>query len=251
MTHRHVAAKLAGSVLLAVSAASPGCARDPAAAESRNPAFTPPTGPMLLTRTLIRPLSDGKQILTRRHYMVQIVPTPDGYRVEGRLVEVEVEAPPSLTALAAIERGRADNGLFPMLLDRAGRIVGSSAVTPDGSMERAVRIAGEQLGRTGLPAGDVRQARSFIAMMQARQARTEWPVDVFSPNPGLRREIRSVPLGEGREGKVTIELTGTREASDGAEIASLQRSVTTEYGGDTHVTRELWRLSRPAGISSR
>ena len=71
-------------------------------------AFSVPSGPLVLTRTLRRPLSDGVEIVSTRSYEIGIVPDGDGFRVEGRLLSSEVTAPPSLAALAALERNRPD-----------------------------------------------------------------------------------------------------------------------------------------------
>ena len=65
--------------------------------------FAPPQSSLVLTRELRRPLADGKEVVTRRSYEIAIVHDGDGYRVDGRLIDVEVDAPPALRALSTLE----------------------------------------------------------------------------------------------------------------------------------------------------
>jgi len=212
--------------------------------------FAPPRSHLLLTRTLHRPLPDGKAVVTRRSYEVQILRDGEGYRVEGRLVEAAVDAPPSLAALAEIERARPDNGMFPILLDAGGMIVGGGAVQSDGSLDRAAAIAVERIGGSGLPALDMLQAQSFVTQLRSRSARSQWPADIFHPAPGKRSESRAVPMPGGSQGQVTIEIEA-RGAGAGGLIAALERIVTTDLAGDHRVTREQWQLSRAPTADQR
>ena len=120
-----------GTICLAGSAAVMALAAfsTPApASEQRSAPFNPPMSPLLLTRSLHRPLPDGKAVVTRRSYEVRISRNAGGFIVEGRLIDCQVEAPPSLAAIAEIERRRPDNGLFPIMLDHRGMILGGTGV---------------------------------------------------------------------------------------------------------------------------
>jgi hypothetical protein len=205
--------------------------------------FAPPQAPLLLTRTLQRPLPDGKAVVTRRAYAVRIVRDGAGYRVEGNLAETRVEAPPALAALAEIERHRNDTGLFPILLDANGMIVGGGSVQSDGSFDRAAIVAAQAIGGSGLPGLDMLQAQSFVQQLRTRAARSIWPADIFHPIPGKRSETRAIAMPDGGEGHVTIAIE-TKGAGSGGQLALLGRVVTTDLAGDTRTTREEWQLSR-------
>ena len=97
---------LAGAAaIMPVGAA--GAAEPPAQAE-QPAAFVPPDAPMVLTRSLRRSLPGGAEIRTSRSYSIRFVREADGYRVEGALIDVAVDAPPALAALATLERARGD-----------------------------------------------------------------------------------------------------------------------------------------------
>lgn len=222
------------------------------AASAPTPAsnFSPPQAQLLLTRTLHRPLPDGKAIITRRSYAVRIFPDGDGFRVEGTLVEARVDAPPALAALAEIERRRPDNGNFPIMLDAQGLIIGGAGLQSDGSLDRAAIVAAEAIGKSGLPAIDMLQVQAFIRQLPSRAPRSTWPADIFHPAPGKRSESRAVPLPGGVVGQVTIEIETQGPAPDG-QLAALSRVVTTELAGDMRVTREQWQLARGLRDTSR
>ena len=230
-------------VLAALGSGAPAIAASP-------DGFAPPASRLLLTRTLSRALAGGKAVTTRRSYDVRILRDGDGYRVEGRLIEATVDAPPSLAALAAIERQRTDEGLFPIMLDARGMIVGGGAGQSGESLEHAAAIAAQRIGIAGLPAPEIRAAQSFIAQLQASSPRSQWPADVFHPQPGRRREQRAVTLPGGGEGNITIEIAGNGPGTSG-QIAALERIVTTQLGGDRRMTREHWQLSRTPEFSER
>ena len=221
-----------------------GALSAPAASAPSPPAgFAPPQAQLLLTRTLHRPLPDGKAIVTRRSYAVRIVRDGTGYRVDGTLVESRVDAPPALASLAEIERRRPDNGNFPILLDASGLILGGAGLQSDGSLDRAAAIAAEAIGDSGLPAIDMLQVQAFIKQLPSRAPRSLWPADIFHPAPGKRSESRTITLPGGAEGHITIEIEARGPAPDG-QLASLSRVVTTDLAGDMRVTREHWQLAK-------
>jgi hypothetical protein len=215
----------------------------PLAAAAPTALFAPPSGKLLLTRTLQRSLHDGKEVVTRRTYEVQIVREGAGYRVDGKLVDVQVETPPLLMALAEIERKRPDLGMFPILLDAQGMIVAGDSVHDDGSLDRASTVVSGRIANSGLPAIEMLQAQAFVKQLRARRPRSIWPVDVFNPGRQPERETRTVPVPGGGTGQVVIEMSSRAGAVDG-RISELERLVITDLEGDKRVTRETWRLSR-------
>jgi hypothetical protein len=215
------------------------------AAAKPSAVFAPPSGKLLLTRTLQRTLHDGKEVVTRRTYEVQFVRIGEGYRVDGNLVDVQVEVPPLLAALADIERKRPDNGMFPIMLDARGIIAGGDSVQDDGSLDRASTVVAGRFANSGLPAVEMLQAQGFMKQLRARRPRSLWPTDVFNPGPQPLMETRIVPVPGGGSGRVVIEMFAKSGAADGM-ITELERLVTTDLDGDKRVTRETWRLSRSA-----
>lgn len=104
--------------------------------------FSPPGEPLLVTRTVIRTLHDGKEIVARRSYLVTIEKDGDAYSVIGKLVASEITAPPALHALAELERARPDTGTFPIQLDRSGQARGDrNSSSPGGTHSDGARGA--------------------------------------------------------------------------------------------------------------
>ena len=145
--------------------------------------FRPPQEPMVLTRTLRKHLSDGAEIVTRRSYEIHFVPESGGYVVEGRLLSVLVDAPPALQALAEIERARRDKDMFPIKVDRTGRLVFGNAPKNSAELRLASAQSLRQVSEFGLSEQEGAQARAFVGQFEARQA-TRHGRKIFS---GLNR----------------------------------------------------------------
>ena len=212
--------------------------------------YSPPQFVLLLSRTLVRSLPDGKTITTRRSYEVRISRAGDGFRVDGKLVDVGVDVPPSLQAFAEIERRRPDNGLFPITLDGNGMIAAPGGPEQSAAVGQAANLLSERIGGTGLSALDMLQAQAFVARLRSGSARSQWPDDVFRPALGRRSESRTIALPEGREGQVLIEVEGQGAGPQG-QVAAVDRIVTTDLGGDRRVTRERWQISRYTASGER
>lgn len=202
--------------------------------------FSPPDTRLLLTRTLRSPLADGREIVSRRSYDVVIVPDGEGYRVDGQLVEVAVEAPAQLAPIAEIERRRPDTGLFPLWLDARGLLVPARRQFDRSALREAAGVATQVLDRDlpgGAPPGVV---DGFVAALEAGAGESRWPEDLFRPTAGRRVERRKVALPDGGSGEVEVEIV----ASTGDEnLARMQRTVTTALGPSKRVTREEWVLA--------
>jgi hypothetical protein len=233
----------------AVMAMAAVATRSPVAAQVAA-TFTPPQSAMILSRTQVRALPDGKTITTRRIYEVRITRAADGFQVDGHLVNVEVDAPPSLQSLVELERRRPDNGLFPMRLDARGMIVSVMQPGVNPSLDKAVALVSERIGGSGLAALDMLQAQAFVRQLREGGGRSVWPSDVFRPAPGKRSEERRLALPGGREGQVVIEIAGEGSGPAG-QVAALSRIVTTDLGGDRRTTQERWQITRIAADFER
>lgn len=240
-------ALLAGAAALlpmvALSAHSAAAREAPATAT-----FAPPQSSLLLTRELRRPLADGKEVVTRRSYEITIARDGDGYRVDGTLVDVEVDAPPALHALAALERARLDVGLFPIRLDREGQIVTSNTLRTDAMVSTASERVAVRLSKAALSASDRQEAVAFVNQLRSGGgALTLWPRDLFHPVEGSRSETSRIALPGGSEGSVTITTQARARDGDGL-LQSVERTVTTRLGESERITREVWMLN---GSSAR
>lgn len=215
------------------------------AADTPRPAsglFKPSAAPLILTRTLRHMMHDGTAIVTRRAYRVQFTPDGTGFEVSGTLSEVTVEAPPGLEALAALERRRPDPGIFPIKLDAAGIIVPSGDPAPSRQQRQAIGTASADIARMNLASADAAQAQGFVSQFQARPFRTYWPLDLFHPASGARREERTIALDGGLQGRVTTDIEASADRASGL-LTNFSRTVITDMGGDKRTVIEEWTLA--------
>jgi len=203
--------------------------------------FLPSSEPMVLTRVLRRPLPGGIVISTARSYEIRFVREDGGYRIEGELIGVTVDAPRQFEALAALERGRPDTGMFPMRVDGEGRFVGGDKRPGQPVAREAGRIA-QALVPAGVSGSEARDAGSFISQTTANPVLTAWPADLFRPAPGTHNSSQVVPLPGGKTGEVLVAIEANVDQGSGM-VRSLQREVTTRLGDSTRVTIETWTLA--------
>jgi hypothetical protein len=229
-------AGFAAIALLPLGAASGGALASEAGAR-----FVPPAGPMILARSLIRELSDGKRIVVTRRYQIQFTATSEGYRIDGELVGVDIDAPPVLASLAEIERHRVDKGLFPMSLDRSGLL----RVQTDSPMDQPARSELRQRA-TNLLSPQMPQTESgaLVGKIASGNGHSPWPADLFNARPGERSVERPVTLSDGRAGVVYVVLKVDALLPCGLP-GRFERVVTTELGGSLMVSREVFTLSAP------
>ena len=216
------------------------------AAQAPAAEFAPPAGaPMVLTRTVIRPLKDGNTIVARRSWRIRFVKAEDGgWQVQGTLLRATVDAPPALDELAAIERNRPDGIAWPLRLGTDGTIAEKAgADTGSGTVEQAIAAMQRQLPGKGGQAGD----RDFIARVRAAAAApavSHWPADLFLPGSASRADARTFALPGDMTGKVATRFTRTGK---GGTMATAERRVTTVIDGESEVATERWTLSPADG----
>jgi len=205
--------------------------------------FSPPTEPMRLTRELRRPLGNGDEIVSRRTYEVTFQRDGDGYVVDGQLIDVSVEVPQKLEALAELERKRPDVGMFPLRLDGDGFLLPEIDAQHASAVTSGVEMVSRQLGQLGLGAIDLARAKAFARQFLGRGGMTHWPQDLFHPVPGERRDERDMVVEGGEQGDILVEIDARTDASSGM-MRSFERSVTTRLGDSAQVTHETWTLDR-------
>lgn len=215
----------------------------PAQAEAVPSPFTPPEQPISLTRTVYRPLADGKQIVVTRRYEIRFAPADQGFRVDGTLRDVAVDAPKELASLAELERTRSDAGLFPVFLDRRGIIIGASGTAGDSALtERAVMGAEELLTDASLP-GEVRREIATALKTIAGSAKgATWPPFLFNPGTAEKTVSHDIALPDGSFGHVNVRIRAV-QASQGQLPQQVERTITTRLAQTERVSREIWTIS--------
>lgn len=211
------------------------------ASPANTPAFAPPSeSPLLLSRKLVRELSGGAAIVATRRYRVTFHPVADGWEIEGALVASEIEVPPALAAIAALERDRPDDGLFPIRLDRSGRIVAAPAAPGlgRGAVAGAVDAARHLAG--GIQAGFFDQVGAAAASPGG--GLTRWPEALFLPYGLQGTSELAFKLPDGSEGRVQIALESD-PAPGLATMGRAARTVVTQAAGTRRVAREEWTLA--------
>lgn len=243
MTRREPAAWHA-AVHAALLAGAPALAVPAAASPADSPAFAPPRdSPLLLSRTVVRELPGGAAIVATRRYRITFHPVAGGWRVEGTLVGSEIDAPPALAAIAALERARPDDGLFPIRLDRSGRIVAYPASRSLGREAVAGAVgAAERLASSNNTAS----VPGFLAGIGAAAAspgggQTHWPEALFLPHGISGTTEQAFALPDGSQGTVQVALDSV-PAPGLATMGKARRTVVTLAGGTRRVAREEWTL---------
>ena len=232
---------IARAVLLAALAASAAAGAQGVADAPPLAAFTPPEGPVLITRTVERSLVDGKEVRATRHYLVSFHRDPDGWRLEGALREVRVDVPPLLEQFAALERNRAESSLFPLHLDPSGRLMARNGPLPDdGTRTKAVALGEMMIGKA-LRQPDARnQANVLLAQVaKAGSGGTAWPLDLFNPAQADSLETRSIATPDGIHGSIAI-IVHSEGFVPGRLPRRVERTVVTDLGGSRRTAHEIW-----------
>lgn len=223
-----------------------GDAAGGAVADQASRQFVPPAGEVVLSRSLIRELSDGKQIVVSRRYQIRFVPIAGGYRVDGDLLGVTVEAPPMLASLADLERRRADPGLFPMNLGNDGLLHDQVPAPLDPGLRAGAQA---QAGALLIPRADSTAGRAEVGRVIGKLAQagapSPWPADLFNAAPGERRLERQVNLTDGRTGAVEVVLRVDMLLPCGLP-RRFERTVTTQLPGSRTVSREVFTFEYAA-----
>lgn len=206
--------------------------------------FAPPSRhPLILARKVVRELPGGAAIVAIRRYRVFFRPVDGGWQLDGALIASEIDAPPRLAAIAALERDRADDGLFPINLDHAGRIIAE----PAADMGRAaVGGALDAAKRSASRVAASAPADGFLAQIGAAATSpqgglTRWPQALFLPHGLSGTSEQAFSLPDGSLGSVQISLQ-SEPAPGMATMGHAARVVVTQAAGTRRVAREEWTL---------
>lgn len=205
--------------------------------------FAPPSEQLVLTRTVTRNLSGGKQIIVTRRFVIQFVADGQGYVLNGSQLDVAVQVPPMLSGMAEIERKRTENGLFPAWVDATGLIAQkpSAAQTSDHAVTAMSSAAQSLLLQSGLAADRKQEGSFYLGQLTTQPAGSPWPADLFHADPGERHQHRVITLPGGAQGEVDIVVRVAALMPCGLPTA-VEREITTVLEGTSQVSRELWTL---------
>lgn len=230
------------SVLLAgIAVVAPAIAGAALPSPAATAQFQPPEGPVMISRTVVRSLIDGKEVRATRRYLVWFEREGDGWRIDGELREVTVDVPPLLEPFAELERNRVEPGFFPIRLDSAGRM--KTRLGPpigDASIARGVAL-GEMMIAGALTSTNARnQATTMLTqVVMAGNGGTAWPVDMFNPARPDTLETRDIALPDGSRGSIKVAIQ-SRVAAGERVPSRVERTVETELSGSTRRSHEIW-----------
>jgi hypothetical protein len=236
---RRVVERIAVAALLPFAALGAPLSTAVAAPRAR----TAPVGRFLLERVLTRELGDGAAIVVTRRWRIGFLAVEAGMAVTGEQTFAEVVAPPSLSPLASLEKGRSTADMFPIALDRAGHIAGSQRSMDAAHLLRAIDAARAMLQRAATP--DIAQdSRAFMAQLTGlgAEAVSAMPRDLFFPPPTHSTATRNIALPEGGTGAIRVD-TSARVYPDTQLLRASERVILTRLGASTRLSRERWELT--------
>lgn len=232
---------IAGVALLA--SAQVGMANPDDERANREEAFNPPTTPLILSRTLLRPLPGGQPISVTRRYAIRFSKEDSGFILEGKLLDVTVDAPAQLADLAAIERDRPDQALFPARLDWRGRVLTADRASPEpDTLRRALTGASAVLSASRLAPTEKRELSDAVKTVGNASALSVWPPFLFNPGPQERTTRQQVSLADGSSGEVEVRIRAS-EVRAGGLAHRVERSVTTRIANSERTTHEIWTIT--------
>lgn len=203
-----------------------------------------PAGNFALQRMLTRDLGDGASITVTRRWLIGFSSAAPGLLVGGEQTFVAVAAPPSLAPLAALERARSTEGMFPIRLDGMGHIIGGNRAIDAAQLLRAIEV-GQAMFENGPGGAAARQdASSFMAQLarMGAHAVSAMPRDLFFPAAGHGSATRDVTLPGAGTGTISISTDASVSVTTGLLRAS-QRAVVTRVGSSVRTSREDWLLT--------
>lgn len=207
------------------------------------PGLRLPDRPMRLSRRLVRDLNDGNRIVVERDWLIAFVRQGRGLTVEGRQLDVRVEAPERIAEIAEIERKRSTEGQFPVLLDADGLVVSAAAAGPTGDISAAVAAAKGIIARSNRSASQKAQAQLYLAQIQRAGASmfAQMPGDLFFPRHAPVRDVQPVNLPDGTSGEFEVVYSAKADPVNGW-LDEAERRIITRLAGTSRSSAELWQM---------
>lgn len=197
-------------------------------------AIAPPSCDMIYRRTVMRTLPGGIGLTATRDFRVRFNARDAGYLVDGAQVAARVEAPTNLAALARLEEQRVEQGVFPLVLDRSGRIVDGLAVPRDLNVPEALEDVRRRFEDHGAEVSQLLDALSASITAYL-------PLDLFAPRQDEQEQRQEITLPWGQTGEVLVRFSATRSAETGL-MRLATRDVVTMLEGEERRSAERWEL---------
>ncbi|MHA7820654.1 MAG: hypothetical protein ACX930_13485 [Erythrobacter sp.] len=203
-----------------------------------------PAQPLKLTRQIKRSLRDGNHVSVERSWQVSFAQQGQGVAVSGSQMLVDVDAPPSLAPLAAIERARSTADMWPILLTGSGLIAAAGSGAREDDVSRAVRVASDLIAARTQRAAQRELKIEYLAQLaRAGSALLDrLPDDLFFPTVGPVHTVRSVDLPGGLKGEFELSYEAIAVPGKGW-LQSARRQVVTRLAGTQQTACEDWSLS--------
>lgn len=208
-----------------------------------------PDGPLRLLRVLERGIgARGMAAITvRRWWEVRFERQARGILATGRQIRAEVDAPPRLAELAAIEQRRDASALFPLTLSEDGAIITlPSAPGQSGAVSAAMRAAEALIARQLLPPAQRERIALYLAQVHRAGSGLldTLPDDLLFPSGDPVERSDTVELPDGLTGHFTLHYAAV--AQPGAPwLARAERRVSTMVGDHLRRATETWTLVAP------
>ena len=210
---------------------------------SAAPNLQVPQGPMSLTRKLVRQLSDGNEIRVSRSWQISFLRQKPGLAVVGSQINVDVDAPTRLAAIASIERERSTESKFPILLDGSGLIVSAGEAENASDVEGAIRVALQTAAKGGASLTQQQQLRAALARVQAAGTTLleRLPPDLFFPRNSGFVDKREIGLPDGSVGEFEVSYSVISQPLSGL-LDRADRHIVTRVGGSEQMSSEHWEM---------
>lgn len=202
-----------------------------------------PLQPMRLTRLLARELRDGKRIVIERSWLVGFAAVGNGFSLTGHQIDVSVDAPEEIAAIAEIERNRPTDGMFPILLGADGLIEAAGKMERPQDVAAAVEKAQEMIANAAMTGAERHQAGYYLAQIQnaGGDLLESLPRDLFFPRGTSVHETRTVDLPDGSRGE--FEFTYSAEADPvSGWLDHAERRITTRLAATERNSIERWSM---------
>jgi hypothetical protein len=158
-------------------------------------------------------------------------------------LSTDVDAPPRLANLAALEKARATTSIFPIQLDHAGMIMSRENHRSPALNESEAQAARQLIDGAALKPDAQHQAIEFLDQVakQTGPVISHWPASLFRPGPFNSEIQRELPPTNGESGMAIISISA-QSTKPCSLMKKLERKVKTVIGGQMRETREIWTL---------
>lgn len=202
-----------------------------------------PAGAQVLTRRIVRGLSDGEKITVERDWQISFEQQGRDIAILGRQTRVEVDAPSRIAPIADIERRRSTDGQFPILLNSRGMIIAAGNVEKEEEVASAVEAAERLIAQSTLTLSQQQRTGSYLAQLQnaGGQVLDRLPRDLFYPREPAVHDLRKVALPDGTTGEFEVQFSASARPDSGL-LDRADRHIITRLQGSERMSSEHWKM---------